>query len=155
MDEDSRTTGAVTYRFLRGLGIGGLAAIASLGLASRVHATYFHKAMFFSRFSQKLPRKRNFLLVQGHFDRIIDVVRINYVFKACKWEIPDKGNDNAGKKKKRIYLGRTVGGDCHYCIIDGDIDAQLTTCSPTRGGDILLFQPEAIGDCLDYLCTGQ
>ena len=42
MDEDSRTTGAVTHRFLRGLGIGGLAAIASLGLADRVHATYFH-----------------------------------------------------------------------------------------------------------------
>ena len=42
MDEDSHTTGAVTHRFLRGLGIGGLATIASLGLASRVHATYFH-----------------------------------------------------------------------------------------------------------------
>ena len=41
MDEDSRTTGGITHRFLRGLGIGGLAAIASLGLASRVHATSF------------------------------------------------------------------------------------------------------------------
>ncbi len=42
MDEDSHTTGGITHRFLRGLGIGGLAAIASLGLASRVNATYFH-----------------------------------------------------------------------------------------------------------------
>ena len=48
MDEDSRTAKvfqavqAVTHRFLRGLGIGGLAAIASLGLAGRVHATYLH-----------------------------------------------------------------------------------------------------------------
>jgi hypothetical protein len=41
MDEYSHTTGAVTHHFLRGLGIGGLAAIASLGLASRVNATSF------------------------------------------------------------------------------------------------------------------
>lgn len=40
--EDSRTTGGITHRFLRVLGIGGLAAIASLGLADRVDATYFH-----------------------------------------------------------------------------------------------------------------
>ncbi len=39
MDEDSHTTGAVTHRFLRGFGIAGLAAIASLGLADRVNAT--------------------------------------------------------------------------------------------------------------------
>lgn len=39
MDEDSHTTGAVTHRFLRALGIGGLAAIASLGLADSVNAT--------------------------------------------------------------------------------------------------------------------
>jgi len=42
MDEDSHAARAVTYRFLRGLGIGGLAAIASLVLADRVNATYFH-----------------------------------------------------------------------------------------------------------------
>ena len=42
MDEYSRTTGAVTHRFLRGLGIGGLAAIASLVFADRVHAIYLH-----------------------------------------------------------------------------------------------------------------
>ncbi len=41
MDEDSRTTGGITHRFLRVIGIGGLAAIASLGLASRVNATSF------------------------------------------------------------------------------------------------------------------
>ena len=42
MDEDSRTTEGITHRFLRGLGIGGLAVIASLGLADRVNATYLH-----------------------------------------------------------------------------------------------------------------
>ena len=39
--EDSRTVRAVAQRFLRGFGIAGLAAIASLGLADRVHATSF------------------------------------------------------------------------------------------------------------------
>ncbi len=37
--EDSRTAWAVTHRFLRALGIAGLAAIASLSLADRVNAT--------------------------------------------------------------------------------------------------------------------
>lgn len=41
MDEDSHTTRAVTQRFVRVLGIGGLAAIAFLSLTDRVHATYF------------------------------------------------------------------------------------------------------------------
>ena len=41
-DEDSRTARAVAQRFIRGFGIAGLAAIASLGLASRVRATYLH-----------------------------------------------------------------------------------------------------------------
>ena len=42
MNEDSHTAQGVTQHFLRGLGIGGLAAIAFLGLADRVNATYFH-----------------------------------------------------------------------------------------------------------------
>ena len=42
MDEDSRTTGAITHRFVRACGIGVLAIVASLGLAGRVRATYFH-----------------------------------------------------------------------------------------------------------------
>ena len=33
MDDDSRTAGVVTQRFVKGLGIGGLAIVASLGLA--------------------------------------------------------------------------------------------------------------------------
>lgn len=40
MDEDFQTTGAVTHHFVRGLAIAGFAIIASLGLASRVDATY-------------------------------------------------------------------------------------------------------------------
>ena len=39
--EDSRTARAVAQRFIRGFGIAGLAAIASLGLANRVNATSF------------------------------------------------------------------------------------------------------------------
>ena len=39
--EDSRTARAVAQRFIRGFGIAGLAAIAFLGLADRVNATYF------------------------------------------------------------------------------------------------------------------
>jgi len=42
MDEDSYTTGAVTHRFVRACEIGGLAIVASLGLAGRVRATYLH-----------------------------------------------------------------------------------------------------------------
>jgi hypothetical protein len=42
MDEDSHIKRTVTQRFVRGLGIGGLAIVASLGLASRVRATYLH-----------------------------------------------------------------------------------------------------------------
>ena len=42
MDEDSRTAGKITHRFLRVLGICILATIASLGLTERVNATYFH-----------------------------------------------------------------------------------------------------------------
>jgi len=42
MDEDFHTTGAVAQHFLRGLGIGVLGIIASLGLADRVNATYLH-----------------------------------------------------------------------------------------------------------------
>jgi len=48
MDEDYHTVKvfpaiqAVKQRFLRGLGIGSLAIVASLGLASRVGATYLH-----------------------------------------------------------------------------------------------------------------
>ena len=41
-DEDSRTVQAVTHRFVRACGIGGLAIVASLGLAGRVRATYLH-----------------------------------------------------------------------------------------------------------------
>lgn len=40
--EGSRTARAVAQRFIRGFGIAGLAAIASLGLADRVNATYLH-----------------------------------------------------------------------------------------------------------------
>jgi len=42
MDEDSHIKRAVTQRFVRASGICGLAIVASLGLDSRVRATYLH-----------------------------------------------------------------------------------------------------------------
>lgn len=42
MDKDSRTTGAVAQRFVKGFGIGVLGIMASLGLVDRVNATYLH-----------------------------------------------------------------------------------------------------------------
>jgi hypothetical protein len=35
----------VAQRFIRGFGLAGLAAILSLGLAGKVHATYFHSEL--------------------------------------------------------------------------------------------------------------
>ena len=42
MDEYSRTAQGITQHFLRGLVIGGLSIIVSLGLVDRVNATYFY-----------------------------------------------------------------------------------------------------------------
>ncbi|MBA7631884.1 hypothetical protein ES703_39421 [subsurface metagenome] len=42
IDEDSYTTGAVIHCFVRACEFGGLAIVASLGLAGRVRATYLH-----------------------------------------------------------------------------------------------------------------
>ncbi len=44
MDKGCRTA-AVTCRFLRGLGVGGISIIASLGLAGRADATYLHSVV--------------------------------------------------------------------------------------------------------------
>ena len=46
--------------------------------------------MFSFKFSKKMSRNpKIFLIVQGNFGKYIEVERRNYVFKACKWEIPD------------------------------------------------------------------
>ena len=48
-----------------------------------------HKKRVFVQIFKKMSRIRKFLIVKGNFGKFIDVVRRNYVFKACKWEIPD------------------------------------------------------------------
>jgi hypothetical protein len=47
-------------------------------------------AHFFTPDLQDEPRKGKYLIVQGEFCKIIDVVRRNYVFQAFKWEMSDK-----------------------------------------------------------------
>ncbi len=37
-----------------------------------------------------------------------------------------KEKDKSHAHTKRLYFNRTFGGDCHYCIIDGDIDASTS-----------------------------
>ena len=41
------------------------------------------------------------------------------------------------EQTKRIYLNRAVGGNCHYCIVDGDIDAR-TPAGQGAGTDNLM-----------------
>ena len=68
--EDSRTARAVTHRLLRGLGIGGLAVIASLGLAGRVNATYLHSGRAYAvRFNagDYIDRGWYYLLDDGQY----------------------------------------------------------------------------------------
>jgi hypothetical protein len=67
MDEDSHTTQAVTHRFLRVLGIGGLAIVASLGLAGRVNATYFYSDGARASARDYLDRGWYYLLDDGQY----------------------------------------------------------------------------------------
>jgi len=48
------------------------------------------------------------------------------------------------EQTKSIYLNRTFGGDCHYRIVDGDIDAG-TAAGEKAGKDCCLqIQPESV-----------
>jgi hypothetical protein len=38
-------------------------------------------------------------------------------------EEPFFERENRHVQVKRIYANRASGGDCHHCVIDGDIDA--------------------------------
>jgi len=63
MDKGSHTTWAVTHRLLRGLGIGVLVAITSLGLADRANATYLHSGVA----GDYLDRGWYYLLDEGQY----------------------------------------------------------------------------------------
>ncbi len=65
--EDSRTARAVAQRFLRALGIAGLAAIASLGLADRVNATYFYSDSARASAGDYIDRGWYYLLDAGQY----------------------------------------------------------------------------------------
>jgi len=78
MDEDSHTAGAVTHRFLRGLGIGGLSIIVSLGLADRVNATLVFSEVLkvdLTAFSWLLKQKYLFFF---NFPKIISTTNISH-----------------------------------------------------------------------------
>ena len=47
-----------------------------------------HKKRVFVQIFKKMSRNQKFLIVQTNFAKFIDVVRRNYIFLACKWEIP-------------------------------------------------------------------
>ena len=95
MDEDSHTTEAVTHRFLRVLGIGGLAVIAFLGLAGRVHATYFHSDVA----GDYLDRGWYYLLDEGQYYYL------------------DKGQYNLMGE-----LGYLLGHACYPKLFERDLD---------------------------------
>jgi hypothetical protein len=44
---------------------------------------------------------------------------------------PQSGN---WKISNGLYLNRTFGSDCHYCVIDGDIDAGAAAGKETGQG---------------------
>ncbi len=41
------------------------------------------------------------------------------------------GKDYYCKRKKRFYVNRTIGSDCYYCVVDGNIDASAAAGKET------------------------
>ena len=44
-----------------------------------------------------------------------------------KTEVLSEGKGKSHARAKRIYFNRTLGGNCNYCIADGDINAGPST----------------------------
>jgi hypothetical protein len=38
-------------------------------------------------------------------------------------QVKEKGRRHA--QTKRFYVNRAFGGHCHYCVIDGNLDARI------------------------------
>ena len=98
---DSHTTGAVTHRFLRGLGIGGLTAIAFLGLANRVNATYFDLD------GARAPTKAGDYLDRGWY----------YLLDDGQYRYLDRGQYNLMGE-----LGYLLGHPCYPKLFERELD---------------------------------
>jgi len=104
MDEDFHITRAVTHRLLRGLGIGGLAIVASLGLAGRVRATYLH--------SDHAPAYAECYNAGDYIDR-----EWYYLLDEGQYHYLDRGQyDLMGE------LGYLLGHPCYPKLYERDLD---------------------------------
>jgi hypothetical protein len=54
-----------------------------------------------------------------------------------------------------VYPNRAFGGDCHYRIIDGDIDAGTTAGKAAGGRRWVYVEPEPMGPNICHVHTGQ
>jgi hypothetical protein len=52
---------------------------------------------------------------------------------------------------KGIYLDRTLGGDCHHCLTDGDINARITTSEKTGKNSYMSVKRETMGAYLSIV----
>jgi hypothetical protein len=101
MDEDSHIKRAVTQRLVKGLGIGGLAIVASLGLAGRVNATYFHLD------GARAPTKAGDYLDRGWY----------YLLDDGQYYYLDRGQYNL-----MGGLGYQLGHPCYPKLFERDLD---------------------------------
>ncbi len=99
MDEDSHAARANTHRFLRVLGIGGLSIIVSLGLADRVHATYFYSDGARAPAGDYLDRGWYYLLDDGQY-YFLDIGQYNLMGE----------------------LGYLLGHPCYPKLFERDLD---------------------------------
>ena len=54
-----------------------------------------------------------------------------------------------------VYISRTFGGDCHHCVVDGDIDADIESGTETGKGGHLSVEPEPVGQNLYDVYDGK
>ncbi len=56
---------------------------------------------------------------------------------------------------KRIHINRTIGCNCHYCFIDGDIDAGTKPGEETGKISRVQDEPARVGPDMGDVCPGQ
>jgi len=122
-DEDSHTAGAVTLRFLRTLGIGGLAAIASLVLADRVNATYFHSD------GARAPTYAECYNAGDYLDRAW-----YYLLDEGQYHYLDKGQYNLMGE-----LGYMLGHPCYPKLYERDLDQAVGFTNRVNTGWFSLY----------------
>jgi len=47
-------------------------------------------------------------------------------------------------RTKRLYFNRALGGDCHHCLVDGDIDAGTAARKETGKGRRVSIEPKTM-----------